>query len=91
MKVASHNYGVEIPSSIEHDIRLAAINVNRLCQEVLDKEIHNLSVAFEILPTGAPVPVVWKKSSGHLVWDVKMDFTQKDRWLKNGHHKPDPK
>ena len=53
--------------------------------------MHNVPVAFEILPTGAPVTVGWKKSSGHLIWDVKMDFTQKDRWVKDGHHTPDPK
>ena len=30
LKVATHNYGVEIPSSIEHAIRLDDINGNRL-------------------------------------------------------------
>ena len=53
--------------------------------------MHNLSVAFEILPNVAPVPVGWKKSSGHLIWDVKMDFTRKARWVKYGHRTPDPK
>ena len=53
--------------------------------------MHNVSVAFEILPTGAPVPVGWKKSSGHLIRDLKMDFTRKDRWVKDGHCMPDPK
>ena len=75
LKDATHQYGVEIPNSIEHDIRLDAINVNLLWQEALDKEIHIVSVAFEILPTVNPVPDGWKKSSGHLIWDVKMDFT----------------
>ena len=75
MKVATHKYGVEIPTSIEHAMRLDDINVNRLRKEALDKEMHNVSVAFEILPTGAPVPVGRRKSSRHLIWDVKMDFT----------------
>ena len=79
MKVASHNYGVEIPTFIEHDIRLDTINGNQLWQEALDKGMQNLSVAFEILPTGAPVPVVWKKLYGQIIWDVNMDFTQKAR------------
>ena len=63
LKFATHKYGVEIPSSIEHDIHLNDINGNRLCQEALDKEMKILSVAFEILPTGAPMPVGWKESS----------------------------
>ena len=85
MKVATNKYGVEIPTSIEHAIRLDTTNVNQLWMEALDKEMQNVSVAFEILPTGAPVPVGWKKSSGHLIWDVKIYFTQKSRWVKYGH------
>ena len=53
--------------------------------------MHNVSVAFEILPTGAPVPVGWKKSYVHLIWDVNMDFTRKACWVKYGHRTPDPK
>ena len=53
--------------------------------------MQDVSVAFEILPTGAPVPVGWKNSSGHLILYVKMDFTQKARWVKDGHRTPEPK
>ena len=53
--------------------------------------MHNISVAFDILLTGRPMPVGWKKSSGHLIWYVKMDFTRKACWVKYGHRSPDPK
>ena len=53
--------------------------------------MHNVSVAFDILPTGAPVPVGGKKSYGHLIWDVNMEFTRKACWFKYGHRMPDPK
>ena len=52
--------------------------------------MHNISVYFE-LQTGALVPVGWKKSSGNLIWDVNMDFTQKSSWVKDGHRTHDPK
>ena len=35
------------------------------------------------------MPPGYIKSSGHLVFDVKMDFTQKAYWVKNGHCTPD--
>ena len=82
---------MEIPSSIEHAIRLYGINGNQLLQEALDKDMQNVSVAFEILRTGAPMPAGWKKFSGNLIWDVNMDFTRKVRWVKDGHLTPDPK
>ena len=36
------------------------------------------------------MPVGWTKSSGHMVFTVKMDFTRKARWVKDGHKCPDP-
>ena len=35
LKVATHKYGVDIPSSVEHVISLDAINGNRILQEAL--------------------------------------------------------
>ena len=31
-----------------------------------------------------------KKASGHIIFDLKMDFTRKTRWTKDGHRRPDP-
>jgi hypothetical protein len=35
-------------------------------------------------------PIGWRKVTGHLVWDVKMDFTRKARWVLDGHKTPNP-
>ena len=64
---------------------------NGLWQDAHNKEMFNVSVAFEILENGKPAPVGWTKTSGHLIWDLKMDFTRKARWVKDGHRTPDPK
>eukprot|EP00957_Ditylum_brightwellii_P131219 10008170-Ditylum_brightwellii.AAC.1 len=48
----------------------------------------NIGIAFEILPDGQSAPVGWSKVTGHLVWDVKMDFTCKARWVLDGHKTP---
>ena len=52
----------------------------------------NVCVAFEILLVqNAKAPPGWFKASGHIVFDVKMDFTRKARWVKDGHKTPDSK
>ena len=56
----------------------------------LAKEMHNVSVAFDLLEQEAKAPLGWKPSSGHIIFDVKMDFTRKARWVKDGHNIPDP-
>jgi hypothetical protein len=50
----------------------------------------NVGVTFEVLERSQYVPPGWKKVTGHLVWDLKMDFTRKARWILDGHKTPDP-
>jgi len=51
--------------------------------------MFEVGVAFKILEDDEVTPVGYKKSSGHIVWDIKMDFTRKARWVKDGHQTPD--
>ena len=44
--------------------------------------MHNVSIAFELLEKGDKAPPGWKPSSGHIIFDVKMDFTRKARWFR---------
>ncbi|KAL7509857.1 hypothetical protein ACHAXN_007160 [Cyclotella atomus] len=54
--------------------------------------MFNVSIAFKILENHENLPAGYTKSSGHMVFDVKMDFTRKARWVKDGHkhQHPDP-
>ncbi len=45
----------------------------------------NVGIAFEILDPNTNVPPGWKKVSGHLVFDIKMNFDRKSRWVLDGH------
>ena len=58
--------------------------------DALAKEMYNIGVAFEVLDKGQQASNHWKKVIEHLVWDVKMDFMRKARWVLNGHKMPDP-
>ena len=52
--------------------------------------MYNVRVAFEILDEGAHAPHGWKQVARHLVWDVKIDFTRKARWVLDGHKTLNP-
>ena len=52
--------------------------------------MYNVGIAFEILDKDKTAPVGWSKESGHLVFDVKMDFSRKARWVLDGHRSADP-
>ena len=86
----THKYGVKIPRDVEHAHKIDARNGNTLWRDALKKEMYNVRVAFEILDEGLHVPHGWKQVTRHLVWDVKMNFTRKARWVLNGHKTLDP-
>ena len=45
----------------------------------------NIDVAFNFLADDEKIPEGYTKSSGHIIFDVKMDFTRKARFVKDGH------
>ena len=77
VRQAKHKYGIEIPASVEHAKKLDMKEGNDLWMKALAKEMFNVGVAFEILEQGQKAPHWWHLVTGHLVWDVKMDFTRK--------------
>ena len=51
--------------------------------------MYQVGVAFKILKDGDHITVGYKKDSCHLIFDIKMDFTWKACWVKNGNLTPD--
>ena len=90
VKKRTHKYGIEVPTSVDHAKRIDDKNANTFWQDAIAKEMYNVAVAFKILEHGESLPVGYTKASGHMVFDVKMDFTRKARWVKDGHRTPDP-
>ncbi len=85
-----HKYGIEVPNSVADAKRIDSANRDTFWQDAIELEMSNLACAFRILDKDEPAPVGWTKSSGHFVFDVKMDFTRKARWVKDGHRHADP-
>ena len=77
MRQAKNKYGIEIPTSVEHAKELDMKEGNDLWMKALAKEMFNVGVAFKILEHGRKALHGWHLVTGHLVWDVKMDFTRK--------------
>jgi hypothetical protein len=86
----THKYGIEVPTSLVRAKELDRINGNTLWIDALKLEMHNVGVAFEVLEDGKSAPQGWTKASGHIICDLKMDFTRKARWVLDGHKLPTP-
>eukprot|EP00984_Skeletonema_dohrnii_P002177 scaffold749_cov90-Skeletonema_dohrnii-CCMP3373.AAC.2 len=59
-------------------------------QDALKLEMEEITIAVTILEENDRLPPGYIKSSGHLIFDVKMDFRRKVRWVKDGHKTPEP-
>ena len=81
----THKYGIEVPTSVAHAHTIDKKNGNSLWIDALNVEMNTILVAFDFKKEGASIPPGYTRSSGHIIWDVKMDFTRKARWVKNGH------
>jgi hypothetical protein len=90
VRKTTHKYGIEVPTSIKHALEIDKKNGNHFWRDAIDKEMKNVSIAFEILEENQHLPPGYTRASAHIIFDVKMDFTRKARWVLDGHRTPDP-
>ena len=50
----------------------------------------NVGIAFEVMEHYENVTVGWHAVTGHIIFDVNMDFTRKVRWVLEGHKTAEP-
>ena len=53
--------------------------------------MKSIGVSFDTLETEQVSPVVRKRNSGIMMFDAKMDFTRKARWVLDGQKNASPK
>jgi hypothetical protein len=81
----SHKYGIEVPTSVGDAFRIDRENNDTCWQDALSLEMNEIGVAIDIMEDSQQLPPGYRKSSGHIIFDVKMDFRRKARWVQDGH------
>jgi len=87
----SYKFGIPPPSSVTDAERLDKLNGNTLWMDALQKEMEAVWIAFEIQDAEVKHLPGYKKIPGHIIWDVKVDFMRKARYVAGGHHTDPPK
>jgi hypothetical protein len=74
-----------VEEAIEFDKKL-----NIQCwQNAIDKEKLDIGSSLEILDDECHTLIGWSKVTGHMIFDIKMDFTIKATWVFAGHRTPE--
>ena len=50
-----------------------------------NKEMDTIQIAFKMLRGKHEIPDGYTEAIGFCIYDIKMDFTKKARWVKAGH------
>ena len=90
VRKVTHKYGIEVPRSVRQAYEIDQKNNNTFWRDAIQKEMKNVELAFQILENNEKVPVGYAKASGHLIFDVKMNFTRKARYVSDGHETEAP-
>eukprot|EP00957_Ditylum_brightwellii_P092131 7014689-Ditylum_brightwellii.AAC.1 len=84
VRKTTHKYGIEIPTIPLHAYEIDVANVNIFWQDAIRKEMTNIGIAFKILENDINIPSGRNMVTGHIIFDIKIDFTRSARWVVDG-------
>ena len=90
----THKFGIEVPRTIKRALEIDQETGTDFWYKAIGKEMTNNASAFEILDfieAGGVVPPGYTKITCHMIFDIKMDFTRKARFVAGGHLTDPPK
>ena len=91
MKKKTHKYGIKIPRSVKEAYQLDKENGNTHWTDAIKLEMQENRVAFDILDHGRQVEPGRIYLECYIIFEVKMDFRRKVRFVANGVKTPDLK
>lgn len=80
-----NKFGLEVPRSVKQALEIDRETGTDHWIKAIEKETKHVMCAFNILEEGAPEPKMSKRIPCHLIFDIKMYFTQKARFVAGGH------
>lgn len=81
----THKFGIKVPTSVEEVLKIDKDTNTTFWRDTIQKEMKNTRQAFWFLEDDETVPIGYKWIKCHLIFDVKMDFTRKARFVAGGH------
>ena len=91
MKKKTHKYGIKIPRSVKEAYQLDKENGNTYWTDAVKLEMQENRVAFDIMDRGRQVEPGRIYLECYMIFEVKMDFRRKARFVANGAKTPDLK
>ena len=90
----THKFGIRLPKTVEEALQIDEENGNTLWRDAIEKEMRKAKVSYTAIQDATPQDVRSNKCDDlrghqeikcHIIFDVKMDFTRKARFVAGGH------
>lgn len=90
----THKFGIRLPKSVKEALEIDRTTNTDLWRKAINKEMSKVKVAWTAHDSPSPQEVRQGKTSSfvgfqeikcHMVFDIKMDFTRKARFVAGGH------
>ena len=82
-------YGIKVPRNCKEAKQFDDDTGSTFWKEAIDLEIDTIISAFDLV-SGERPPLGYSEAYGHTIFDVKMDFIWKARFVMDGHLNSDP-
>lgn len=83
-------FGIEIPKTVKRALEIDQETGTTFWRDALMKEMKNIHPVMRFLELGEQAPVGYQRIPCHIIFDVKMDFTRKARFVAGGHKTEPP-
>jgi hypothetical protein len=74
-----------VPTSVEEALNIDKETNTTYWRDAIHKEMTNNRKAFKFLEDGELIPIGYQWIHCHMIFDAKMDFTRKARFVAGGH------
>jgi hypothetical protein len=78
-------FGIELPKTVKRALEIDEETGTTFWRDAIQKEMKTVFPAFEFLDESAVKPIGYQQIPCHVVFDIKMDFTCKARFVAGGH------
>lgn len=81
----THKFRIKVPMTVAEVLAIDKETNTMFWHDAIKKEMKNVMIAFRFLDPNSKSPVGYKWIKCHMIFDVKMDFTRKARFVAGGH------
>jgi hypothetical protein len=87
----THKFGIEIPKTVKRALEIDKETNTDFWEKATLKEMKHVRPAFRILEDEDVIPIGSQWIPCHIIFDIKVDFTRKARFVAGGHKAETPK